>query len=58
LAIDDQPSAFEILARRNGSPVADWDSRITEIERKRSSTRVIAIALLIFLVLIEVYFGL
>jgi hypothetical protein len=58
LAIDDQPSAFEILARRNGSRVDDWNWQGAEVERKRSSTRVIAIALLIFLVLIEIYFGL
>jgi len=58
LAIDDQPSAFEILARRNGSAVADWNWKATEVERKRTSTRVMAMALLVFLVLIEVYFGL
>jgi len=58
LAIDDQPSAFEILARRNGGAVADWNWKATEVERNRTSTRVMAMALLIFLVLIEVYFRL
>jgi len=54
----DQPSAFEILVRRNGYPSAVSSLKVMEVRQKRSSTRVIAMALLIFLVLIEVYFAL
>jgi len=58
LLSDDQPSAFEILARRNGYPSAVSSLKVIEVRQKRSSTRVIAMALLIFVVLIEVYFAL
>ena len=55
---DIQASAFEILARRNGLPVAESNWEVVRIQQKKSGTRMIATALLIFVVLIEVYFGL
>jgi len=58
LLSDSQASAFEILARWNGLPVAEWNWEVVRVQQKKASTRMIAMALLIFLVLIEVYFGL
>jgi len=58
LLSDIQASAFEMLARSTGLPVAESNSELVRVQQKKSGTRMIATALLIFLVLIEVYFGL